>query len=59
MDPVIAADGFTYERSAIEGWTARKNTSPMTNDELPHLGLIPNLAIRSLIQDMRESGALS
>lgn len=57
MDPVIAADGFTYERSAIEGWMARKKTSPMTNEELPHCFLIPNLNMRSMVQEIRENGA--
>uniref|UniRef100_A0A4W5RS44 U-box domain-containing protein n=1 Tax=Hucho hucho TaxID=62062 RepID=A0A4W5RS44_9TELE len=31
-DPVIAADGYSYEREAIESWIATKNrSSPMTN----------------------------
>ena len=41
VDPVLAADGFTYERSAIEGWISRKATSPMTNEPLPHLDAHP------------------
>lgn len=28
-DPVIAADGYTYEQSAIADWLTRKNLSPM------------------------------
>lgn len=48
-DPVIAADGFTYERSAIEDWLSRKGTSPMTNEPLEHLFLIPNRALRNTI----------
>ena len=27
-DPVIAADGFTYERSALEAWFAKSRRSP-------------------------------
>lgn len=57
MDPVIAADGFTYERSAIENWIARKGTSPMTNEPLPHLGLTPNRFAKSAVQSSRKSGA--
>lgn len=45
VDPVIAADGFTYERSAIEDWLTRKKTSPMTNVPLEHERLIPNLSV--------------
>ena len=29
-DPVIAADGHTYERADIELWFANNNTSPKT-----------------------------
>lgn len=29
-DPVIAADGYTYERSAIEDWLSRSKESPIT-----------------------------
>lgn len=57
LDPVFAADGFTYERRAIEDWISRKAISPMTNLPLPHRFLTPNVTMRNLIQDMRESGA--
>jgi hypothetical protein len=30
-DPVVAADGHTYERRAIEGWFEKHLTSPITN----------------------------
>ena len=30
VDPVVAMDGFTYERYAIERWFRDHNTSPMT-----------------------------
>eukprot|EP00887_Chlorella_sp_A99_P000031 scaffold16.g31.t1 len=33
-DPVVAADGYTYERVAIESWLSRNSTSPLTNLEL-------------------------
>jgi hypothetical protein len=41
-DPVVAADGRTYERAAIETWLAEHTTSPLTNLVLPHLGLRPD-----------------
>jgi len=51
VDPVICADGHTYERDAIEDWFGRGNrTSPLTNEQLPHLQLIPNHKLRSLVQ---------
>ncbi|MEW5312212.1 MAG: hypothetical protein WDW38_003859 [Sanguina aurantia] len=50
VDPVIAADGHTYERSAIVKWLAQKDTSPCTNEPLPSKRLVPNNLVRSLIQ---------
>lgn len=29
-DPVIAMDGYTYERTAIVEWLSRSGVSPMT-----------------------------
>jgi cold shock CspA family protein len=54
-DPVIAADGHTYERRAIEAWFSRARTSPVTNEPLEHLHLIPAHTIRSLIQRRLEA----
>mmetsp|Transcript_43782 Transcript_43782/g.78231 ORF Transcript_43782/g.78231 Transcript_43782/m.78231 type:complete len:400 (+) Transcript_43782:148-1347(+) len=52
-DPVIAADGYTYERSAIEAWLRKKQSSPMTNAPLEHLNLIPNHSLRSTIMESK------
>ena len=30
QEPVVAADGVSYERKAIEDWFTRSNCSPMT-----------------------------
>jgi len=50
-DPVVASDGYTYERSAITAWIDNgKRTSPMTNAPLPHLDLMPNRVLKMLIQ---------
>ena len=56
--PPIAkqADGFTYERSAIEQWLETHNTSPTTGVELESKQLIPCHRLRSLIQDFHERG---
>ncbi|KAK9809032.1 hypothetical protein WJX72_008192 [[Myrmecia] bisecta] len=45
-DPVLAADGYTYERSAIEKWLRTSNTSPQTNMLLEDKHLRPNNSIR-------------
>ena len=36
-DPVCAADGFTYERSAILDWFKNNHTSPMTREKISKL----------------------
>ena len=49
-DPVVAADGFTYERSAIEHWLQNNDrSSPMTNAPLQHRRLVPNQVLKNLI----------
>ena len=54
IDPVIAADGFTYERHAIERWLRSSDRSPSTNLPLPHRGVVPNLGLRSAISEWRQ-----
>ncbi|KAI3701218.1 hypothetical protein L2E82_45867 [Cichorium intybus] len=52
QNPMVAADGFTYEEEALKGWLdSGNNTSPMTNLELANSNLVPNLALRSAIQE--------
>ena len=46
IDPVICADGHTYERSAICKWLAFHNTSPLTNEILSTTILFPNMIIK-------------
>ena len=51
-DPVIGPDGHTYERSAIEAWlNSGHNRSPMTREPMTSRNLIPNIALRNLIQE--------
>jgi len=52
-EPVMAADGFTYEREAIETWFRRRDTSPMTNQAIAPM-LIPNNVMRSQIASWNE-----
>lgn len=53
IDPVVAEDGFTYERGAIQDWLSQKpnQISPMTG--LP-IGkkVIPNLLVRQYIDSL-------
>jgi hypothetical protein len=51
-DPVIGSDGITYERAAIEAWfAAGHNTSPLTRAPMTSRSLVPNIALRALIQE--------
>ena len=54
-DPVIAADGHTYERAAIEHWLLHPGPrkSPMTGAMLAHKHLTPNNTIRSLMDELK------
>ena len=50
VDPVITADGHTYERLAIEKWFGSGSIiSPATGASLAHQNLVPNIALRSAI----------
>lgn len=56
-DPVIAADGFSYERKSIERWFEMGHTtSPVTNKNLEHLFLTTNHSLRKAIDDVSKSG---
>ena len=46
-EPVVAADGHTYEKKAIARWLCSSNISPLTGKDLPHKELIPNYLLIS------------
>lgn len=48
-DPVVAADGYTYERRAIEQWFEQNSTSPSTHEPVPSKNLIPNTVVASFL----------
>jgi hypothetical protein len=50
VDPVVAADGYTYDRASIEEWFQRSDTSPMTNERLVNKNLVPNLLVLGMIR---------
>ena len=47
IDPVVAADGHTYERYAIARWMETSKISPLTGEELFHNKLVPNYLLLS------------
>ena len=51
IDPVVAADGHTYERLAIQEWFLHSNISPVTGLRLPSGKLVPNHALRMLLAE--------
>jgi len=53
-DPVVAADGYCYDRVAIEKWLQQHRTSPMTNLPLSHVHLTPNISLKSAIREWTE-----
>ena len=53
-NPVVTADGHTYERLGIETWLRNHNTSPLTGDILADKILTPNHALRNTIQTWLE-----
>uniref|UniRef100_A0A5B6YIJ3 RING-type E3 ubiquitin transferase n=1 Tax=Davidia involucrata TaxID=16924 RepID=A0A5B6YIJ3_DAVIN len=52
-DPSVAADGYTYDRTAIEIWLKENDKSPMTNLPLPNKTLIPNYTLLSAIMEWK------
>jgi hypothetical protein len=41
---------YSYEKSAIQDWLRRHDTSPMTNEALESKELVPNRALRAVIR---------
>ena len=53
QDPVVASDGRTYERSAIQKWIERKGTSatsPTDGKTLLKSELYPNFILKQLMR---------
>jgi hypothetical protein len=53
VDPVLASDSFTYERSEIEEWLGKNSTSPMTRKQM-NTTLTPNQGMKTRIQEWVE-----
>ena len=55
-DPVVIADGHSFERDAISDWFERGHMkSPMTGAPLPNAEVVPNHALRSAISEYIEN----
>ena len=54
VDPVLAQDGYTYERSAIEEWIRMNGVSPNTRQPLSLHGLVPNRALKEMMEMRRQ-----
>jgi len=52
IDPVVAGDGYTYERNEIQKHLNLQMFSPLTGDRLPFKHLIPNTVLKNLIESM-------
>jgi hypothetical protein len=51
QDPVVAADGWTYSREAIELWFQHGfETSPVTKDAFPSMTTVAHVLIRDVLQ---------
>jgi hypothetical protein len=59
VDPVIAADGHSYEREQIVRWLLTNNSSPKTGKLLPNKNLISNFTLRSLCHGVRQARGLA
>ncbi|RID43830.1 hypothetical protein BRARA_I00666 [Brassica rapa] len=53
--PCVAADGYTYDREAIEDWLREKDTSPVTNLPLPNKNLLANYTLYSAIMEWKSN----
>ena len=50
-NPVVAADGHTYEKSAIVRWLQNSDTSPLTGQIMHHKEVVPNYLLLSSLND--------
>lgn len=57
-NPVIAMDGHSYEKNAIERWLQNNNRSPKTNAILEDKTLVPNHTLRGVIEESMARGIL-
>ena len=55
-DPVVASDGFSYERVAITAWLrGRHPTSPVTGARMDRSDVVPNHTLKAAIESFVDS----
>ena len=56
-EPCVAADGYTYDREAIQDWLRENDTSPdpVTNLPLPDKNILANYTLYSAIMEWKSS----
>ena len=57
-EPVVASDGHTYEKNAIEKWLKTNQISPRNGEPIDTL-IIPNINLKKLIQDIINEAMLN
>lgn len=50
-DPVMCSDGFSYDRIGIERWLVGSKISPMTGLKLDNTSVVPNHALKAVIDE--------
>lgn len=53
LDPVVCDDGFSYERTALEGWLVDHDTSFISGDPLSSKCTVPNRSLKSRLKEMQ------
>ena len=56
-DPVLAQDGFTYERKQIEQWFKNHSNSPLTRENISST-LLENKTLKTIIEDWKETNTI-
>ena len=51
-EPVMAANGCTYEKTDLQTWLQDSLLSPVTGNMMEHTNILPNSAIKRSIQAM-------
>lgn len=59
VHPVLAEDGYTYEKDAITQWIEQNGTSPVTRERLSLTRLRPNRAISDAVDEFRRRSLLA
>ena len=57
VDPVVASDGNTYERGAIDIWLKEHDKSPLTNERMASKVLTQNTILKKLMNDFIEKNS--